>query len=200
MTGSEDGSSSQSEIDFEDEEEGEGEESFETTSTSPVASSAPVLASTFTVTSAESDFDDLPMTEEVAAAPAPTFVAPVQSIVAPVQVVAMQAPEPEVAAPMANVAPLSTPSVSEVYALPAEPAPVQPVVSMTIEPLPAASAVAVREEVPLMPVAPESNVAWLPELELVAQIAEPGEVVEDEMKHDESVADANPSIRNTPAV
>ena len=143
VAGTEDGSSSQSEIDFDDEEEGEGQESFETSSTSPVASSAPVLASAFTVTSAESDFDDLPMTEEVVAAPVPAFVAPVQSIVAPVQsfsapveeveavaapvqVVAMQAPEPEVAAPIANVAPLSTPSVSEVYALPAEPAPVQP--------------------------------------------------------------------------
>ena len=57
-----DDGSSQSEIDFEDDEESEGQESFKTSSSSPMASSAPVLASTFGVTSAESDFDDLPMT------------------------------------------------------------------------------------------------------------------------------------------
>ena len=189
--GTEDGSSSQSEIDFDDEEEGEGQESFETSSISPVASSAPVLASAFTVTSAESDFDDLPMTEEVAAAPAEPVAQPVHIVAAPV-------PEPEAAPPMVSVAPLSTPSVSEVYALPAEPASTQPLVSMTIESMPA-SPVVVRDDVPLMSVEPESNVAWLPELEPVVEIAETGEVVEAEMKLDEAVGNSDTGIRNTPA-
>ena len=168
ITGTEDASSSQSEIEFDDEEEAEGEESFETSSASPAASSEPVQASTFTVTSAESDFDDLPMTDAVASAP--------------VQVV---------------VAPLSVPSVSEVYALPVEHVALQPVVSMTVEPLPA-SPMNVRDEVPLISAEPESNVAWLPELE-AAPIAEPAGLVEDELKDDESVADSDSGIRNTPA-
>ena len=69
---------------------------------------------------------------------------------------------------------------------------------MTIESMPA-SPVVVRDDVPLMSVEPESNVAWLPELEPVVEIAETGEVVEAEMKLDEAVGNSDTGIRNTPA-
>ena len=211
LAGTEDGSSSQSEIEFDDEEEGEGQASFETSSHSPVASSAPVLASSFAVTSAESDFDDLPMAEEAVVAPVRTVATPVQPVLTPVQsfmepvepvaapvlVVAGPTQEPQLTPPIVSVAPLSKPSVSEVYALPAESAATPPMVSMTIEPLPASPVIA-RDEVPLLSVQPESKVAWLPELEPVAQIAEPGEVIDAAIQRDESVADSDTGIRNTP--
>ena len=114
---------SQSEIDFEDEEGGEELEGEQIdasgSSASPVAHSSPVFASSLPVTSAESEFDDLPL-----------------DMPAPAVAVAPQPTSPHAAAEPAPIASLSAPSVHETYALAAEPAPTRaPLVSVTVQPL-----------------------------------------------------------------
>ena len=205
-----DSTASQSEIDFDDEEEGEEQTSIATTSISPVASSAPVIASSFAVTSAESDFDDLPMADEPAPAPvAVAFVAPTAPVAPtaelPVVEAAIDAAPAEAGVAAAVVSPLSTPSVSEVYSIPVEPIAVPPMVSMTIEPMPpepiVVAEVEVRDDVPLMAVEPEAIVVRLPEFDPVVQIADPELGMADETDIDGStIAEGETVIRNTPAV
>jgi len=109
---------SQSEIDFDDEE---GGEEFETeqrsgpvASSNPVAFDGPVFASGLPVTSAESEFDDLPLD-------------------LPPAVAATQAP---VQRELAAMEPVGVPLVQASYALPTEPTPSQaPLVSVTVQPI-----------------------------------------------------------------
>ncbi|MFA6986954.1 MAG: Rne/Rng family ribonuclease, partial [Arenimonas sp.] len=106
---------SQSEIDFDDEEGAEEFESSESSapaaSHAPVAFASPVFASSLPVTSAESEFDDLP----IDLPPAAITAAP---------------PEP------ASAPTLSTPSVQSTFALPTEVAAMPPPqVSVTVQPL-----------------------------------------------------------------
>ena len=120
---------SQSEIDFEDEEGGEeleiASQDGSVSNGSRPAFATPVLASSLPVTSAESDFDDLPFD-----LPPPSIaVTPVSGparVSAPESVLPEQ---PEIAAPAA-------PLVHESYTLPAEPTTTQPPrVSVIVQPM-----------------------------------------------------------------
>jgi ribonuclease E len=164
-------SNSQSEIDFDDEE---GSEEFEGQAGDASPSfhaapqfAAPVFASSLPVTSAESEFDDLPME------------------LPPPVIVAAAAAEPAATEPVATEA-LSSPSVHESYALPIETAQAQqPRVSLTIQPMqvqaPAEAAIAdaqsaaslVGEIADFAPPMPETTVA--PVVELPEAVQPPAE-------------------------
>ncbi len=173
-------SSSQSEIDFEDEEDGEEFEAADSgvvaTGGMPAPVRAPVVASSLPVTSAESEFDDLPA-DLPASAPAP--VAAAAAVPEPVKVEMASLPEQPV------LAPLSSPSVTSSYALPAEPAAIPPpVVSVTVQPMLSSMVVepvVVSMPAPAMP-APPMPAPAMPAVVIETAIVPPAEIVTAEIE------------------